>query len=103
MPPRPSNSRISSCGNFAASSSGLGGTNLGVDGPAFVWLSVGNPAFSRHSSHRPRGAPEARGLPQLGHESVISSSLATHLLPEKEGKVTDIRKHAASFNRPPPP
>src|SRR5580698_6654342 len=70
IPPWPIEASISNWGNFEPSSSIGGGTKRGELPPVSVPL--GNPAFSRHSWHKPWGEFGASGLPQLGHKRDVS-------------------------------
>src|ERR1700676_1135509 len=75
MPPWPTKLRISSWGNFGASSATLGATKR-ADLPP-VSVPVGKAAFNRHAGQSPLGAFAASGLPQLGHNGVVSIPCTT--------------------------
>src|ERR1700743_326407 len=69
MPPLPMSSRISSCGNLAASSAILGG----FEGDAFGSVTVSNvaPIFKRQTGHNPAKASLESGVPHCGQFEVM--------------------------------
>src|SRR5271154_5327675 len=86
MPPLPTSSRISNCGNFAASSAMPGGTNALCF--ASVAVSAAAPILSRQAGQSPASAPGGSGVPHCGHlfASGIGSSIFTVSIPTSEAK-----------------
>src|SRR5437899_1720341 len=102
MPPLPMSSRISSCGNFAASSATDGGVKEFCF--ASVTESAAAPALSRQAGQSPASAPEGRGVPHCGHlfDSAIGGSSFTVSMPTSEAKLekcyTESLKKHSTFN-----
>src|SRR5579871_3180878 len=91
MPPRPISSMISSWGKSLASSSTVGGVNAGRgDAPVSDSTPLGKPALSKHSGHRPIGAPTASGRWQLGQTRFESILAFQPVLRKRGGKVTEV-------------
>src|SRR5205809_7508579 len=65
MPPLPTNSRISRCGNSRATSSTLGGWNAAASGGTAV--SAVAPCLSRQAGQSPSSAPVGSDAPHCGH------------------------------------
>src|SRR4029434_5743122 len=65
IPPAPSRSMISNCGNSLATSDNGGGSKCAVRPPSPA--SVSAPWASKQAGHNPASAPAGRGLPQFGH------------------------------------
>src|SRR2546426_232516 len=77
MPPRPINSRISSCGNVAATRSIDGISEVAVAGsPESVALAA---PIRTHLGQRPCGAPAGIGAPHFGQCFTSTVSLITPL------------------------
>src|ERR1700674_1557033 len=77
MPPWPTKLRISSWGNFGASSATLGATKRGDLPP--VSVPVGKAACIRQAGQSPLGAFAGSGVPQLGHNGVVSIPVTTQI------------------------
>src|ERR1039458_4929996 len=86
MPPLPMSSRISSCGNFTASSVTDGGLN--ADCFVSVMVSAAAPALSRQAGQSPASAPVGSGVPHCGHlfPPGIGASIFTVSMPTSEAK-----------------
>src|SRR5512140_1918597 len=77
MPPWPSSSRISNWGNSLATSATAGGTKAGIllGLPGSGATAVPNPAFMRHSGHKPLGALAGSGFWHDGQICSVSITL----------------------------
>src|ERR1035441_2421148 len=88
MPPCPSSSRISNWGNSLATSATAGGTNAGtrLGCPGSGATAGPNPAFMRHSGHKPLGALAGSGFWHDGQICSVSITLFQPSVTQQEGR-----------------